>query len=230
LIYVKELSKPKGSRKYQRLLARIQYLRKLTLVYRLLHHKDAMEMVNTNIEGRALELTGPQIRLFNSDKLASKDKSALKEILPVLSSYLRDKGELSAKTLEAIVYASLLAIFAKCEKKTTILVDDSNGNTIKRISLIVPYVDIYKVVREMVNGTESSDEQALYSVDHGKITHRQILNICRDKFKAKDDWSGSGDDKKRAFVFDQDTILRAGRSFEIIDHIEILEKSIYTSD
>src|SRR4051794_11794894 len=88
-VYVKELSKPNGSQKYQKLLGRIQYLRKLTLVYRLLHHNEIIEMVNTNIEGRALELTGPQIPLFNSDKLASNDKSALKEILPVLSSYLR---------------------------------------------------------------------------------------------------------------------------------------------
>jgi hypothetical protein len=225
-VYIKELSKPNGSRKYQRLSDRIQYLRKLTLVYRLLHHNEVIEMVNTNIEGRALELTGPQIRLFNSDKLVSKDKSALKEILPVLSSYLKDKGELSAKTLEAIVYTSLLAIFANCEKKTAFIVDDSNSNTVEEISLLVPYGDIYKNVREMVHGTESSEEQAFYSVDHGKITHRKILNICRDKFKAKDERSGSGDNKKRAFVFDQDIILRAGKAFEIIDHIEILEKDV----
>ncbi|MGB0028838.1 MAG: hypothetical protein WBP64_18580 [Nitrososphaeraceae archaeon] len=225
-VYVKELSKPNGSQKYQKLLARIQYLRKLTFVYRLLHHNEIFGMVNTNIEGRALELTGPQIRLFNSDNLASKDKSALKEILPVLSSYLRAKGEISSMTLESKVYMSILNLFSNCEKATAAITDYKNGEPIQTTSLSIPYDDIYQTVRQTVNADPIQGEQAFYSVDHGKVTHRKILNLCRDKFKAKDGWIGSGNDKKRALVFDQNTILRVGKSFEIIDHIEILEKEV----
>lgn len=225
-VYVKELSRPNGSQKYQKLLARIQYLRKLTLVYRLVHHSETIEMVNTNIEGRALELTGPQIRLFNSDKLASQDKSALKEILPVLSSYLRAKGEISSMTLEAKVYMSLLNLFSNCEKTAAAITDYKNGAPIQKTSLTIPYDDIYHTVRQTINAEIIQGEQAFYSVDHGRITHRKILNICRDTFKAKDGWTGSGNDKKRALLFDQNTILRVGKSFEIIDHIEILEKQV----
>ena len=58
-IYVKKLSEKTDSKKYNDVISKIDYLRKLTLVFRLIHHDDIVEQVNTNIEGRALELTEP---------------------------------------------------------------------------------------------------------------------------------------------------------------------------
>ena len=64
LFYVKELAKPKDAERYREIISRVDYFRKLMLVYRLLHAKDPIKDVRTNIDGRPLELTGPQICLF----------------------------------------------------------------------------------------------------------------------------------------------------------------------
>lgn len=77
--------------KYRKIVSRINFLRKLSLVYRLLHHGDTIDEVPLNICGRALELCGPAIRLFNSDKLAREDKAARTEIMEALSNFLRKK-------------------------------------------------------------------------------------------------------------------------------------------
>jgi hypothetical protein len=78
-LYIKNLRKPRLSPKYQAALSEINYFRKTMLVYRLLHADDLFEEIETNIDGRALELTGPIIDLFYA---LSKDKTLLRnEIL-----------------------------------------------------------------------------------------------------------------------------------------------------
>jgi hypothetical protein len=94
--------------KYRDIISKINYLRKLLLVYRILHHEDIIEEVNLKIDGRAFELTSPQIFLFNSETLASgKEKPALKEVLKMLSKCLQKKGELTKNTLEGVVHEAL---------------------------------------------------------------------------------------------------------------------------
>ena len=64
--------------------------------------------MNLNIDGRAFELTSPQIFLFNSETLASgEEKPALKEVLKMLSKFLQKKGELTKNTLEGVVHEAL---------------------------------------------------------------------------------------------------------------------------
>lgn len=155
-VYVKELSMPNGSRKYKRLSDRIEYLRKLTLVFRLLHHHAVMESISTNIEGRALELAGPQIHLFNSNKLASASKSALKAILPVLSAYLRDKGELSSMTLEVRIYKTVLDLFPICERKVNTITDERNSRMTEKNLFRVTYDDIYHKVGQTIHAESTA--------------------------------------------------------------------------
>ena len=52
--------------KYRKVISQLEYTRKLTFIFRMIHHDDMIEEIETNIDGRALELTGPQIRLFSS--------------------------------------------------------------------------------------------------------------------------------------------------------------------
>jgi hypothetical protein len=47
LIYVKKLSEKTHSKKYNDIISKIDYLRKLMLVYRLIHHNDTIEQINT---------------------------------------------------------------------------------------------------------------------------------------------------------------------------------------
>jgi hypothetical protein len=118
--YVKELitTPNKNSKKYRDIISRVTYFRKLMLIYRMLHHTDQIKDVKTNLDGRPLELTGPQICLFSTPTLTTKDKDkqALNEILPVLSSFLRQKGELNGRTLEAVINFVLLDVLSNSNK------------------------------------------------------------------------------------------------------------------
>ena len=113
----------KQNPRYKDIISKIIYLRKLLLIYRLLHHEDIIEEVPLNIDGRAWELSSPQIFLFSSDKLASSesDKPALKEVLKTLSRFLQKKGEITKKTLEGIVHEAL-------EKELFPAYDGKNSN------------------------------------------------------------------------------------------------------
>lgn len=96
-----QMQKPvhKQNPRYKDIISKIIYLRKLLLLYRLLHHDDIIEEVSLNIDGRAWELTSPQIFLFSSDILACSDmdKPALVEVLKTLSRFLQKKGEITKK-------------------------------------------------------------------------------------------------------------------------------------
>jgi hypothetical protein len=225
-IYVKKLSEKTDSKKYNDVISKIDYLRKLTLVYRLIHHGDIIEQVNTNIEGRALELTEPQIRLFNSDRLASKDKTVLnKEVLPVLSACLRRRGEIANKTLEAIVYQALNNLLPTASKKAVLdsAIDGNNNNNNNNIDYtpkVLSNQQIYEAVRALTDGSPIADKQyAFYSVEYGEVSERKILKICRDKFFAKD----TRGTKQRSLEFNEDIVSKIGKAFDIVSEIQILK-------
>jgi hypothetical protein len=58
---LKQMQEPvdKQNPKYRDIISKIIYLRKLLLIYRLLHHEDIIEEVPLSIDGRAWELTSP---------------------------------------------------------------------------------------------------------------------------------------------------------------------------
>ncbi|MGA7370225.1 MAG: hypothetical protein WBX01_13950 [Nitrososphaeraceae archaeon] len=58
--------------KYKNVIKELEDVRKLTFIFRMLHHDDVIDEVETNIDGRPLELTGPQIYLFASKSLGSR--------------------------------------------------------------------------------------------------------------------------------------------------------------
>jgi|GEM_PF-960615 len=220
-----QMQKPvdKQNPKYRDIISKINYLRKLLLVYRLLHHGDIIEEVPLNIDGRAWELTSPQIFLFNSGKLASSetDKPALNEVLKTLSRFLQKKGEMTKKTLEGIVHEALeKEIFPAKTAKTVI---DVNGKNITTYT--ISNEDICNKVRDLVDGVLSTNpnEYAFYSTDYGKITHKRILKICRDRFSAEPDSIGTGDSKTRALTFDKEVVEKIGKIFEVILEIKIIQ-------
>ena len=69
-----EMGKPPFRRdpKYNRIIEAVEDVRKMTFIFRMLHFADIIEDVETNIDGRPLELTGAQINLFASQRLGSE--------------------------------------------------------------------------------------------------------------------------------------------------------------
>ena len=165
--------------KYRDIISKINYLRKLLLVYRILHHEDIIEEVNLNIDGRAFELTSPQIFLFNSETLASgEEKPALKEVLKMLSKFLQKKGELTKNTLEGVVHEALEKELYPTLTPTNII--DVSGKSI--MTYTIPHREIIDKVIQLTDGIPSTNQkdQAFYSTGYSRITHKRNLKIYRE--------------------------------------------------
>jgi hypothetical protein len=215
----------KRNPKYRKIISKMLYLRKLLLVYRLLHHEDIIEEVETNIDGRALELTSPQIYLFSSDKLYSKGKEQdtknkqlvlHEKILPALSRFLRDRGELTKKTLEGVVYDAIVTLLQTMDKTEGTF--DINGNP--KTTYLIPYEEIIAKVKELTDGEDDSyHAQTFVSSDYDKITHNQILDICKNRFSGYKTKSGG----KRVVEFNKEEVEKEGKVFDVVTDIEIIE-------
>ena len=220
----------KRNPKYKKIISKMLFLRKLLLVYRILHHEDIIEEVETNIDGRALELTSPQIYLFSSEKLYSKDKQQdvnnrklvlHEKILPALSKFLRDRGELTKKTLDGVVYGALINLFAISDGIEG--TPDRNGNP--RTKYILTYEEICNKVKELTDGEDDPyHKQTFVSSDFGMVTHNQILDMCKNKFSGYKTKSGTGDDRKRVVEFIKEDVEREGNVFDALTDIEIIEQ------
>jgi hypothetical protein len=164
--------------KYRKVISQLEYTRKLTFIFRMIHHGDMIEEVETNIDGRALELTGPQIYLFSSAKLASYSKDQentilKKEILPALSEFLKQKGELVKKTIDGIIYDAIVDLISGTEPEKE-AVDIITGKN--RILYKISNADICDRVRVTGNDVSSRNYDILFkrSTDNGSSFEREI--------------------------------------------------------
>ena len=97
---ISEVVNPAGEEEYQELLNELTETRNLLLVYRLLHYKDKIPDVKLNIENREKQLFKPLIRVFQNTE-------TLKELLPIISKYVRQKRESNANSLHAFLYRTI---------------------------------------------------------------------------------------------------------------------------
>jgi hypothetical protein len=169
--------------------------------------------------------------LFSSEKLYSRDKEQdvnnrklvlHDKILPALSRFLRDRGELTKKTLDGVVYGALINLFAtKMNEIEDTL--DTDGNP--RTKYVIPYEDICNKVKELTDGEDDPyHKQTFVSSDFGSITHNQILDICKNRFSGYKTKSGTGHDRKRVVEFIKEDVEREGKVFDAPTDIEIIEE------
>jgi hypothetical protein len=130
-----QMSEDTRKPKYKDIISKINYLRKLLLVYRLLHHNDIIEEVPLNIDGRALELMSPHIYLFASDELAAEEKPVLNEVLKTLSKFLQKKGEITKKTIDGIVDEALENELFPVTQADHLI--DVNGRSITTVTSVI---------------------------------------------------------------------------------------------
>ena len=158
-----------------------------------------------------------------------EDKRVLhKKVLPALSKFLREKGEISEKTIEGIVYQGLQELFENDTAENTL---DVNNET--RTKYTLTYEGICEKVRELIEGEpDTYHPQTINSLDYGQITHNEILAICKDRFSENRDpvIIGTGKDKKKALIFFKEDVDKAGKSFDVITDIEIVDNQPEESD
>lgn len=232
--YVKEIKKQmekepeKQLPKYRKIIERITFLRKLLLTYKLLHHNDTIEEINTNIDSRPLELCGPALRLFNSPKLANGEKKALGEVKDAFSHFLRKKGQLDQKTIEVVLYGVLKMLFLEIDEglhsKSARKDIESKIDDDPVVTYTMSYDLICETVMHEVEGTPVTS-RSFESADYERLSHDFILQRCRTIFKALPARISDGDNKKKALQFNIKDTNEAGSSFDIVTEIEIYDSA-----
>ena len=76
----------------------------------------------------------------------------------------------------------------------------------------VAYDLIYDKVRKLTDGRApiNSNEQAFYSAEYGKITHRSILYICKNPFRGDNGKIHTKEVQAKSMTFDKAIIVSVG--------------------
>jgi len=88
---------PKKNPRLQRLYDELMSFRKLMLCYRLVHYKDELPEIETCLKNRDNELCEPLLQLFYGTE-------AIKEIIPALELFVKQRRDRRARSLDAALY------------------------------------------------------------------------------------------------------------------------------
>jgi len=195
-----------GEANFKALMDEIEELRKLLLVYRLLHFEEIIPDVQLNIKNREKQLCKPLIRLFNGSKV-------LQEVMNTLGFYLSEKRERKGNTLEAKLYSIIADLIKEREGK-----EDQYTLTNEVI---------WMAITNTVEGSPiPSKPQSFETTDFGVISQKQISELFRDKFQARRTsvYKKEGDKpvRKRALMFDKETLDKVSQLYSATGSIEIV--------
>ena len=168
--------------------------RNLLLVYRLLHYKDKIPDVKLNIENREKQLFKPLIRVFQNTE-------TLKELLPIISKYVRQRRESNANSLHAFLYRTIRELI-------------SAQNTTEPESGL-----IWNTITESLQGdTIHNKPQSYQSVEFGYLSQKDITQILKDIFGAK---KSKRHGEGRKLEFDKVKLEKLGKIYDLDINVEV---------
>jgi hypothetical protein len=201
---ISEVISPAGDEKYHLLLDELLDMRKLLLIYRLLHHRHPIPDVSLNIMNRDKQLSKPLIRLFQGTKCVN-------EILGSLSKFLAEKKERKGNTLEARLYR---------------IVEDladlgAQGSLSDNDTIILESKLIWDTIKEKIDGDNIQGKPQSYeTAEYGPISQKKIASILEDRFEGEH----TRDEKVRKLKFSRKKLKRLGTNYSFINKIEIIRE------
>jgi hypothetical protein len=188
---------PAGNINYQRLLDELQSLRKLLLLYRMIHYNDPLPDVKLNVEGRLDDLCSPLIRLF-------QNASVFEEIADVLSKFIEEKQVRKASTLEAFL----------CNLASDLVESQASYQLESEL--------VWNTVKKTLPGeTIPGSSQSYKSYEYGTISQRYIVGILRDRFGAILGSNG----RRRLVTFEKDRLARMKQLYRAdTDKVRIIKE------
>jgi DNA-directed RNA polymerase subunit M/transcription elongation factor TFIIS len=168
---IKEIRNPQGNARRQQLFDELDDLRKLLLMYRLIHIKDPYKEIRIGLHGRDEELCKPTIQLFHT--LGTSDET-IKKIEETFQYFLDVKNNRKNDLLETTIYPIVKGI-------------------VSPINLSIPGSDIWTKITDSLDGKlDDKDSNLFHSDDFGKIHRITITKMICDKFGAEIDHKRKG--------------------------------------
>jgi len=179
---IEETTQPQGNLERQKLLDELDDLRKLTLVYRLLHFSDPIADIDIGVKGRNMQLTKPYIQLFYNTPVQ-------KEVEDTLQIFLDEKNEKKSNSIEAALLPLIQDLLSKESAK--------NDNRI-------PVSRIWERIKTDIDGSSPTNKPDEFHTDYGTLYRNTITKLIGDKFGATP--TTIGHNKTRALKFNLDKL------------------------
>ena len=168
---IKEIRNPQGNARRQQLFEEIDDLRKLLLMYRLVHFKDPYKEISIGLDGRDEELCKPLLQLFYT--LGASEETR-KEIEQTLQYFLDIKNKRKGQTLEAVIYPIVLDAVSK------------HGETISS-------TELWGLIIDSLEGERDEKNPNIFHLsDYGNLYRNTVTNMICDKFGAEPESTRQG--------------------------------------
>ena len=183
---IKEVLNPAGDERRQEFLDELTDFRKLMLIYRLIHFKDAIADIDIEVDGRDKELCKPIIQLFYNT-------SVQKEIEAALQKFLDLKNQRKENAIEAALFPIIINSVSVCGREVY-------------ASQIWKMITGGTIIQGEYDPRKSNEYQ---TSDYGTIYRNTITNIICDKFGAERKRKNNG----TVLIFDTEKLLRVGSAY-----------------
>jgi len=188
---IKELKKLRLSPRMKSLLDELRDLRKLLLVYKLIHFNDPMSEVDVNLDGRDEELCKPSLELFFN---LGASETRMKELEATFQHFIDVKNKRKKQGLEAVLHPVIGGHISK---------DNNRLSTSSLWDIITADGIGIKGNLDQVNGN------VFYSAKYGKLYRNRTTKMVCDQFGAETEHTRDGD----IFVFDYEHFERIGKIY-----------------
>lgn len=193
---ISEVVNDAGDERLKQLYKELLDMRKLLLIYRLLHYNDSFPDLKLNIKNRYKQLTKPLIRLFQNTE-------SLNKIIKSLSKYLIEKNEKKINSLDSVLLTLIVDLVAKY------------GNVLYNEQIW------QKIIERFDGHVNEYKPYTCLTEEFGIISKYKITNICETKFGAKP----YKDRSQRGLKFDSQQLTNLLENYTKIDEIKIISKS-----
>lgn len=198
---IKEVLHPASRRneRLEKLHNSLRNLRKLLLIYRLVHFEDPIVDIDTEFNGRDKELCKPLLQLFYDTKSYSKIAKAMKTFL--VKKNKRKKNV----SIEPVLYG--------------IIVD-----MIPRYGTTITVKDIWDEIRSNIGGVYDEKKPNEYQTFDYDTIYRSTVTKIIEGFGAEREHKKHGN----VMIFDKDKLVKAGKMYELGEGSEGNEGNIDT--
>lgn len=192
---IKEIRNPQGNKLRQKLLDELMELRKILLIYKLIHYNDPLVEVDVGLDGRDEELCKPLLQLFYS---LGASKETQDELEQTLYHFLNIKNKRKQNSREALIYPIV-------------------ANAISKYGLKMDTGLIWKEITESIDGQlDDTNPNIFHSSDDADFYRSSTIGVITDKFGAELDHKEKGN----SVVFNLDIFKRMGKQYDKTNGIQ----------
>ena len=186
---IKEIRNPQGNIKRQQLFDEINDLRKLLLMYILVHIKDPYKEISIGLDGRDEELCKPLLQLFYT---LGASEETLRELEETLQHFLDIKNKRKGQTLEAVIYPVIVNIVSQYGER-------------------IQSSQLWQLITDSLEGhLDEKNSNLFYSSDYGKMYRNTVTAMICDKFGAEIDHRRDGN----TIVFNSKSLGKNGKIYQ----------------